>query len=398
MNDQTNNRPFFSISSKSISTEDSLPYDIYINSSKREGRNHFVKIISKGESLTGTYLEELEDKYLSFYIPESERSLFLETMVNSDHIEDVDKVDAIKDSAMIHLQTLFDGPRELSAKQLTEAMYSCHNSMDYLVNVLQDYDVFSLQKLISKLSLHDLYTYDHSVNVGMYCIAILKSLKLNILPKELVNCGLGGLLHDLGKIKISTGIINKMGELTDNEFSEIKRHPRFGLEILQETEIDCPEIDLEVLGRVIYEHHENFDGTGYPNRIKKNKIHFYARICTVADFFDALTTQRPYNKVLDVPKAIHVMSCTVGKRIDPFVFKIFYHMMKKFMQEDQLTFELDQSFDSERPFEMLPLVPIKDPQPSKEFGKIIVMDHDTKIRGKKCPDVANTTTKKKAAS
>ena len=376
---------FFSISNQIILTESPLPYDIYINSSKRPGKNRFVKVVSKGAVLSGEYWGELQSKYMRFYLPESQRLLFLKTIANSNHLEDVGKVDVIKDSAMAYLGSLFDQSKEFNTALLEETITACHSTVEHLVDILRGRDISDLQQLIARLSFHDFYTYDHSINVGMYSVAILKTMRPDASREELVNCGLGGLLHDLGKIKISTSIINKMGALSASEFSEIKKHPQFGFdEICREQGVNCPQVDLEVLGRVIHEHHENFDGTGYPQRLKQQQIHLYARICAAADFFDAITTKRSYNQVLDTSEAIDVIGCTVGKRIDPEVFDALQSIVKESRPKGRKILELEQDFDPERPFESLPLKPSQNSwaQAAEGFGKVIVID-DSPLGGKK---------------
>ena len=137
-----------------------------------------------------------------------------------------------------------------------------------MVDVVQEYDVKQIQNLIGEMSFHDFYTYDHSINVSMYCIAIFKALKPNASREEMVMAGLGGLLHDLGKIKIPTNIINNPGHLSDEDFQVIKEHPRIGVELIDDSSPDVPGIDFEIIKRVVWEHHENFNGTGYPRKIQ----------------------------------------------------------------------------------------------------------------------------------
>ena len=103
--------------------------------------------------------------------------------------------------------------------------------------------------------------------------------------------GTGFFLHDLGKVNINQDILNKPGRLTDEEMNEVKRHPAQGFKILNETKHLTEESKLIVL-----QHHERQDGKGYPKGLKGEAIHIYGRICSIADVYDALTSDRPYRK------------------------------------------------------------------------------------------------------
>lgn len=383
---KTDASQFFSVPNHLIVTGLTLPYDLFVNSSAREGKDRFVKIYPMGEMLDSRFLAALKKKYHQLYISEFHRTRYLKSLMANVSMEDVEKVDVIKESAIHYLGTLFDEKKEFNTELLTETINGCRDSVECMVDTLKDYDLPGLRDLIGQLSFHDFYTYDHSINVAMYCIAIQKALRPNSSREEMVQVGLGGLLHDLGKTKISTSIINKVGKLDEEEFGEIKKHPGYGLDMLGELNLDCPGVDFEILGRVIHEHHENYNGTGYPQGLKEDEIHLHARICAVADFFDAITTKRAYADVLPMQEAINVMSRTVGKKIDPFIFKVFQTTLKIFVQKGNITHELDESYDSERAYEKLPLVEIKNVsgEPEKS-SKVQFMSHEKPERPKEMP-------------
>ncbi|MEN8302712.1 MAG: HD-GYP domain-containing protein [Campylobacterota bacterium] len=138
-----------------------------------------------------------------------------------------------------------------------------------------------------RLTAHDFKTYSHSVNVSIYALALGKELRLS--EGEMIQLGAGALLHDLGKSKISSKIINKPGKLTMDEFQEIKKHPDIGYEILKE----MGETD-EVILNIVKNHHEKLDGSGYGVGLVGDLIKMEIQIVTVADIFDALTTNRSY--------------------------------------------------------------------------------------------------------
>ena len=189
----------------------------------------------------------------------------------------------------------------------------------------------------------------------MYCISLFKAARPDALKEEIVMAGLGGLLHDIGKIKISTEIINKPDKLSDEEFNIIKGHPSYGLELLMENPCpDCNGVDFTIIKRVVYEHHENFNGTGYPKKLVGEDIHLLARITAIADFFDAITTKRTYHEVLSTEDAILVMSKSVGKKIDPELFEIFKQSVKQLVLTGKNHKELPEDFDPCQPQNVLP--------------------------------------------
>lgn len=153
-----------------------------------------------------------------------------------------------------------------------------------------------------KVSSHDQYTYMHSVNVGVYATALAKKTYNGTQNHNMRELGAGFFLHDLGKIHIDPLIIAKPGKLTPSEFDEMRKHPYESFEILKKTSQlsdECKVITLQ--------HHEREDGTGYPFGLKGDEIHDYARICSIADVFDALTSKRSYREPLSAFGALQIM-------------------------------------------------------------------------------------------
>lgn len=145
---------------------------------------------------------------------------------------------------------------------------------------------------LTDIRLHDTYTFAHSVNVSIIAAMIGRLIKL---PKdELSVLTLGGLLHDLGKIKVASEILNKNGRLNDEEFSVIKNHPIEGGRRIRRMAKMLPE--YEVLARIAEEHHEHIDGTGYPYKKIEKEIHKFSKIVAIADVYDALTSERSYKR------------------------------------------------------------------------------------------------------
>jgi HD-GYP domain-containing protein (c-di-GMP phosphodiesterase class II) len=345
---------FFSISFDLILLDKSIPYDLYVNSSATEERERFVRIYPKNDDLTIEDLKSFKKKYFQLYVHESQRDSYLKSLIHIKGVNDSTKSEVIKSSAIHYLDKLFDADKEFTTELLSETILDCKAAVESMVDVIKDYDVSKLQGLIASLSFHDFYTYDHSINVSMYCISLYRAAKPNATNEEIVMAGLGGLLHDIGKIKISTDIINKPEKLSDEEFSIIKTHPTFGFDLLNQNPCECQGVDFNIIKRVVHEHHENFNGTGYPKKLSGLDIHLFARVTAIADFFDAITTKRTYHEILSTEEAIAVMSKAVGKKLDPQLFEIFKKSVKQLVLNGKNNKELPEDFDPCQPQNVLP--------------------------------------------
>lgn len=352
---------FFSISFDLIAVDRAIPYDLYVNSSANENKEKYVRIYPKNDSITSDELKLFKKKYFQLYVHESQREQYLKSLIFCSTVPDSQKSEIIKDSAIHYLDKLFDVDKEFTTEFLSETLQGCKTTVESMVDVIKDYDVSKLQSLIGTLSFHDFYTYDHSINVSMYCIALYSAAKPHAPKEEIVLAGLGGLLHDIGKVKISTDIINNPDKLTDEEFEVIKKHPDYGYNLLVENSCDCEGVDFDIIKRIVHEHHENFNGTGYPNKLAGLDIHLLARVTAIADFFDAITTKRSYHEVLPTEDAIAVMSKAVGRKLDPDLFEIFTKSVKQLVWNGKINKELPEEFDPCQPQNILPF---RTPKPS----------------------------------
>ena len=359
---------FFSISFDLINTSRAMPYDLYVNSSSNENKEKYVRIYPKNEFISAEELKIFKKKYFQLYVHESQRNNYLRSLIHLSTIPDIQKSEIIKDSAIHYLDKIFDSDKEFTTEILSETIQGCKATVESMVDVIKDYDVSKLQNLIATLSFHDFYTYDHSINVSMYCIALYTAAIPNAPKEEIVLAGLGGLLHDIGKVKIATDIINNPEKLTDDQFNIIKKHPDFGYKLLQENSCDCEGVDFNIIQRIVHEHHENFNGTGYPGKLAGVDIHLLARVTAIADFFDAVTTKRSYHDVLSTEDAIAVMSKSVGKKLDPALFEIFTKSVKQLVLTGKNNRELPEDFDPCQPQNVLPFAPLKPSYKIEGFG------------------------------
>src|SRR5210317_1137758 len=163
---------------------------------------------------------------------------------------------------------------------------------------------------LSMLKDYDNYTFTHSVNVSVLALAIGRACQLT--EEQLKTLGLGGLLHDLGKLRVDVNIITKPGRLTDTEFEAIKEHPGFGAEIIKEMEDVTPEVMQIVLG-----HHLRYDRTGYPSNAVDNIASPLVEMTAVADAYDAMTTLRSYQRPFTPRRAIARLKEISGSSLHP---------------------------------------------------------------------------------
>lgn len=175
-------------------------------------------------------------------------------------------------------------------------------------------------KLLYLLKQNHPHTYLHSINVANYSISLGERLGLD--EESLEKLKLVGLLHDIGKLNIPVNVLRKPGKLTEEEFEVIKNHPVYSVELLKRAGF----IDEEVL-RSIKAHHERIDGTGYPRSLKGNKIPFFAKIVSIADSYEAMTSDRCYRKGKDLDYVRNEFLNGIGNQFDPKITLTFLKLL-----------------------------------------------------------------------
>ena len=181
----------------------------------------------------------------------------------------------------------------------------------------------SILQIVKIVDAKDQYTAGHSVRVAEYSEKIARKLKLDEYNIELL-VNLAN-LHDLGKIQIDLSILNKSGSFNKSDWEEVKKHPAVGYNIVKEITF------LKSEASAILHHHERIDGKGYPDGIKGDELSLFAKILTVADSYDAMTTDRPYRRALTLEEAINELDRNSGTQFDP---KICGAMME-LLEEEQ---------------------------------------------------------------
>jgi HD-GYP domain-containing protein (c-di-GMP phosphodiesterase class II)/methyl-accepting chemotaxis protein len=173
----------------------------------------------------------------------------------------------------------------------------------------------TIQALVSAIEASDSYTKGHSERVTRYSLEIGRGLNLSADRMQVLERA--AILHDIGKIGIDLSLLHKEGKLSPQDIKDLQQHPSIGMHILEPIEF------LHDVRVCIGQHHERFDGRGYPNRIKADVQLLEARILTVADAFDAMTSDRPYRKALSLDVALAELHGNAGRQFDPEIVTVF---------------------------------------------------------------------------
>ena len=222
-------------------------------------------------------------------------------------------------------------PKEL-IRSADEAMYKAkygRNRVQLYFSVMDDLregiaeserDLFSsIKTLITIINAKDRYTFGHSERVTYYSLKLAE--RLNLSGDEMISLRYGSFLHDIGKIEIDRDLLNKVGPLKPKELAMLQKHPVWGSDIVR------PISSLKKAIPVIFHHHENFDGTGYPSGLAGEGIPLLARILRIADSFDAMTTDRPYKKAKTIAEACADLKSCSGAMFDPALVDLFVQLI-----------------------------------------------------------------------
>lgn len=231
--------------------------------------------------------------------------------------EDIDVKDAIDEELKMRtiqaVKTMMNINRD-DDKEIEKSFGELENLVQNIVK-----DITANKDLIINmidLKVANNYTFYHSVNVAV--ISLVIGLAMNLSSKDMYNLGISSLLHDIGKIFTPNDILDKPGTLTFEEYKIIKKHPQDGYKYVKEKLNTHTKTYLGIL-----QHHERFDGTGYPRQIAGKDIGLFARIIAVADVYDALTSDRPYKKRIIPSEAMEYIMGGGGTFFDIDVVKEF---------------------------------------------------------------------------
>lgn len=206
-------------------------------------------------------------------------------------------------------------------KNRVQMYSSVFEKFDHLDQVDDDERIVSIKTLLSVINSRDRYTYNHTDRVVHYCEILSKYIKLT--EKDSKTLLYSAYLHDIGKINIDQEILISEKKLTDEQWEQMKKHPFDGAEIVRKIK------NLETVADIVQQHHEKYNGSGYPAGLEGEQIHPLARVLTLADSFDAMTAKRPYQKVKTFEEAYEEIRRCKGTHFDPHLTEIFIAAIKE---------------------------------------------------------------------
>lgn len=206
-------------------------------------------------------------------------------------------------------------------KNCVQVYSSVYDRFTDIEEISDDDRIISIKALLSVINSRDRYTYNHTDRVVHYCEVFSKNAKLD--KKRTKTLLYAAYLHDIGKINVPQEILISEKRLNDAEWAMMKRHPSDGAEIVRKIK------DFEEIAKIVQQHHEKFDGSGYPNGLKGKDISYLARILTLADSFDAMTAKRPYQKVKTFEEAFDEIRRCKGIHFDPVLAEKFIEAINK---------------------------------------------------------------------
>jgi len=312
-NSELMNEQFLPVALATLQFERAAPCDLY--RCMREGQFVFFakrgvlfdraardRVIASGADLL--YIREEERARYNTYLKET-----LVSLVNDPAVTSNKKAEAVHTACLQTLQRTFEEPRAVFLGQACEIL-------EPTVNLIISDD--QATKHLIHLTTYDHSTYVHSTNVGIFSIALAQILFGDDPDHDMQALGAGFFLHDLGKCKIPIEILNKPGMLTDEERDIVQRHVLDGYQMVESSGLMTDEARA-----IILQHHERDDGRGYPNQKSAEEIHPYARICRLADIYEALTSDRPYHSSRSSFEALKFMKEHVVSGPDEVVFAGF---------------------------------------------------------------------------
>jgi diguanylate cyclase (GGDEF)-like protein/putative nucleotidyltransferase with HDIG domain len=196
------------------------------------------------------------------------------------------------------------------------------------VQQTSDLHLATIEALARAIDAKDQNTQMHIRRVQLYAAGMAKAVGLS--PAAIQGVKTAALLHDIGKLAVPEHILSKPGPLTQEEFQKIRIHPEVGAEIIAAVPFPYP------VAPIILSHHERWDGKGYPKGLSGEEIPIGARILTIVDYFDAVTTERPYHKALSHESAIGLLRHEAGRALDPTLVELFVQMLPTLAAESNL--------------------------------------------------------------
>jgi len=322
---------YLPINSKGLRSDTIVGCDLYVLVKRSDG-SRYILYCRRDAVFEDDKREILLEKNINrLFIKNDDKQKYQEYLesnfqdiISDSRIPPDEKTRILQNVATYLVKDLFNNPKSGNVNR-TNAF--AHSMVDYILQ-----NCHTAHSLL-KIAVHEYDTYTHSANVAT--VGTLFGINIGLDKDNLKNLCSGILMHDIGKTRIRTDILKKNGKLTKEEFEQIKGHPEFGVEVLKEA--GCT---LEHEYIITLQHHENYDGTGYPNGLKKYEIHLCSKIARIIDVYDALTSKRAYSDAVRPFKALVEMKEKMLHCFDRQLFIDFVHFLGPYdPREDQRKFD-----------------------------------------------------------
>lgn len=267
-------------------------------------------LLREGITLSSTMIERLQRQGITYVYIEDEST------------KDIYVNLAIPNELRIHAtKTIKETFTDLRSHAFTEKSFLLNKNETKLTSIVEQIvKIITGEEeaisLLADIMVTDDYTFQHSLNVTIYSLAIGTKLKLS--DKELIELGIGSILHDIGKIFIEEDILKKPNKLNDQEYEIMKQHAQLGFDYIRH-HTDLPT----VVAHCAYQHHERLDGTGYPRQLKEKEIHTYGKIIGIADVFDAVTSNRVYRDAMLPSEGLEILYAGAVSKFDKKMVELF---------------------------------------------------------------------------
>lgn len=267
-------------------------------------------LVSEGAILTQAIINRLVNLNIRYVYIKDERT------------KDIDPISSISDELRIEavqtIETTFDqihiNDKLKNSIIVEKAAVKFTQLIRNIMDNLRGND--ELLSLLADVYVYDNYIFSHSLNVTLYSLAI--GVELNLDEKQLEMLGMGAILHDVGKMLIPSEILGKPGKLTEEEYEMIKKHPEYGFQLLKKIHT----LSLHV-AHCAYQHHERLDGSGYPRGLIGDEIHDLGKIISVADVFDAVTSNRVYRSAMLPHEGLEILYAGAGAKFEIPIVEAF---------------------------------------------------------------------------
>lgn len=272
-----------------------------------------TKLLNEGNLITRDHLERI--MALGYC------GLYIDDPLSSELEFDSMFIDTIKNEAVQSLKNLFISSSANSSSYQDEINFLSSSLVKIIDELISNTDIISN---MVDLKIYDDYTYFHSVNVAILALIVGNSLKLH--KDMLIQLGMAAILHDIGKKFTPIEILSKPGKLTEEEFNIIKEHPYNGYQFIKHS---FPMISATTYVGIL-QHHERYDGSGYPSGTKGENISLFGRILAVCDVYDALVSNRPYHRAHLPSEALEFIQGGSGSMFDPAIVLAFTYKIASY--------------------------------------------------------------------